>query len=112
MALTKVTYVDKETVIGAENLNAIQDNVIANANVNTSQTAQIQQNTEAIATINQSLTAINAKEQEQDTKITNLESENEVQGISISDLVDRVDALEDIKMSFDESTATLTITGV
>ena len=31
MALTKVTYVDGQTVIGATNLNAIQDEIIANA---------------------------------------------------------------------------------
>ena len=30
MALTKVTYVDNVTVIGATNLNAIQDEIIAN----------------------------------------------------------------------------------
>lgn len=28
MALTKVTYTDHQTVIGAENLNAIQDEII------------------------------------------------------------------------------------
>ena len=32
MALTKVTYVDNVTVIGATNLNAIQDEIIANGN--------------------------------------------------------------------------------
>ena len=32
MALNKVTYVDNVTVIGAANLNAIQDEIIANGN--------------------------------------------------------------------------------
>ena len=31
MALTKVTYVANQTKIGADNLNAIQDNIISNA---------------------------------------------------------------------------------
>ena len=31
MALNKVTYVDNETVIGAQNLNDIQDEIITNA---------------------------------------------------------------------------------
>lgn len=34
MALNKVNYVDNETIITAQNLNDIQDNIIANANAN------------------------------------------------------------------------------
>lgn len=34
MALNKVNYIDNETIITAENLNNIQDEIIANTNAN------------------------------------------------------------------------------
>lgn len=48
MALTKVTYVDDETVIGAQNLNDIQDEIISNADNINNNTDDISNNATAI----------------------------------------------------------------
>ena len=42
MALNKVTYVDGQTIIGAQNLNNIQDEIIANGNAIGTQATAIQ----------------------------------------------------------------------
>ena len=50
MSLTKVNYIDNSTIITAQNLNDIQDNIIQNAEL-IAQCYQYINNTEAVYTI-------------------------------------------------------------
>lgn len=97
MALTKVTYVDNVTVIGATNLNAIQDEIIANGtNIDSLQSGKVDKDGNKVLSTNdftnENLSKLNGIEAQAtrvlvDTALSG-SSTNAIQNKAVKDAID------------------------